>query len=336
MSTSKGSLSLPAESFSFPKIFFKHQIQPNPKPSLDLSSAAGATAIVTGANAGIGLECAQLLLSLNISNLILAVRTISKGEEAAAPLRAAFPQAKIEVWPLDMNSYDSINAFARQCGTLARLDIVILSAGIMNMDLQVNTSTAHEEMFQVNYLSTALLAISMLPLLKRRTTPSGPPGRLTLVASGAALIADFSKHDATQIIKTFDPPSPTWTSAQAKSQYDATKALVLMMALKLSEIVSAEEVVVNVVDPSFAPGTNFFRGLPFAVRLLLRPLTALLGTTVNNAAWRYVDAAVSRGAESHGSFISDWEIHPYVPCPALSFFYDAYHFTASFLASCKH
>jgi NAD(P)-dependent dehydrogenase (short-subunit alcohol dehydrogenase family) len=309
MAISQGSLSLPAESYSFPKVFFKHQIRPNAKPSLDLGSAAGATAIITGANAGIGLESAKILLSLNISHLVLAVRTLTKGEEAAAPLRVAFPQTKIEVWHLDMNSYDSINAFVRQCATLDRLDIAILSAGIMNIDLRVNASTGHEEMFQVNYLSTALLAVSLLPLLKRRE-PSDSPGRLTLVASGAALIADFSsRDDAAQVLKSFDQTSG-WNSSLAKTQYDASKGLVLMLTLKLSELVAAEEVVVNVVDPSFTPGTSFFRELPFAMRILLRPLTALLGTTVNNAAWRYVDAAVSRGGESHGSFISDWVVHP--------------------------
>lgn len=86
-----------------------------------------------------------------------------------------------------------------------------------------------------------------------------------------------------------------------------------MLALKLSEVVRAEEVVVNVVDPSFTPGTSFFRDVPFVMRVFLWPLAKLTGTTVNNAAWRYVDAAVSRGKESHGSFISDWVIHPYVP-----------------------
>jgi NAD(P)-dependent dehydrogenase (short-subunit alcohol dehydrogenase family) len=309
MAISQSCLSLPAESYSFPKVFFKHQIRPNAKPSLDLGSAAGATAIITGANAGIGLESAKILLSLNISHLVLAVRTLTKGEEAAAPLRVAFPQTKIEVWHLDMNSYDSINAFVRQCATLDRLDIAILSAGIMNIDLRVNASTGHEEMFQVNYLSTALLAVSLLPLLKRRE-PSDSPGRLTLVASGAALIADFSsRDDAAQVLKSFDQTSG-WNSSLAKTQYDASKGLVLMLTLKLSELVAAEEVVVNVVDPSFTPGTSFFRELPFAMRILLRPLTALLGTTVNNAAWRYVDAAVSRGGESHGSFISDWVVHP--------------------------
>jgi NAD(P)-dependent dehydrogenase (short-subunit alcohol dehydrogenase family) len=238
MAISQGSLSLPAESYSFPKVFFKHQIRPNAKPSLDLGSAAGATAIITGANAGIGLESAKILLSLNISHLVLAVRTLTKGEEAAAPLRVAFPQTKIEVWHLDMNSYDSINAFVRQCATLDRLDIAILSAGIMNIDLRVNASTGHEEMFQVNYLSTALLAVSLLPLLKRRE-PSDSPGRLTLVASGAALIADFSsRDDAAQVLKSFDQTSG-WNSSLAKTQYDASKGLVLMLTLKLSELVAA-------------------------------------------------------------------------------------------------
>lgn len=306
-----GSLSLTPENYTFSKIFFKHQIRPNPKPALESNSIAQQTAVITGGNTGIGLECGKLLLSLQLSHLILAVRSLQKGEEAAGPLRTLYPNAKIDVWHLDMNSYESIRAFARKCATLARLDVAILSAGIMNTRLEVHPSTGHEEMFQVNYLSTALLSLLLLPVLKKTKLASGSPGRLTLVASGAALIAEFSERNAVPLLPAFDE-HVGWDSTMAKKRYDTTKGLVLMLTLKLSQVTKAEDTVVNVVDPTFTPGTGFFRDLPLFVRAFAWPLTRLLGTSVNNAAWRYIDAAVSRGEESHGSFVSDWEIHPYV------------------------
>jgi hypothetical protein len=88
--------------------------------------------------------------------------------------------------------------------------------------------------------------------------------------------------------------------------------LVLMLTYRMSKLVTKEDTVITVVDPTFTPGTSFFRKLPWVMRMLLWPLTTLLGTSVNNAAWRYVDAVVGRGQESHGSFLSDWEINPYV------------------------
>ncbi|KAL2059806.1 hypothetical protein VTL71DRAFT_10190 [Oculimacula yallundae] len=292
-----------------PPYFFKHQLRPNPKPRFENLSVAHQTAVITGGNTGIGLESGRLLLSLKLSHLILAVRSYQKGEEVAISLRKLFPEAKIEVWLLDMNSYESIRAFARKCGTLPRLDIAILSAGIMNMAFNINSSTGHEESFQVNYLSQALLAILLLPILKNEN-PSGPPGRLTLVASGAALIAEFSERNKRPLISAFDH-GEGWSSSVAKKRYDTTKGLVLMLTYQLSKITKAENQIVNVVDPTFTPGTNFFRDLPFITRILTWPLTKMMGTSVNNAAWRYVDAAVARGEESHGSFLSDWEINPF-------------------------
>lgn len=311
MAPLRDSMSLPPHHDTFAKIFWKHQIRPNHKPKLDTISVAQQTAVITGGNTGIGLECGRILLAHKLSHLVLAVRTRAKGEEAAAPLRKLYPNARIDVWHLDMNSYESIRSFAEQCTTLPRLDIAILSAGIMNIAFRVSQSTGHEETFQVNYLSTALLALLLLPTLGKNKKTSGVPGRLTLVASGAALIAEFFERDAVPMIPAFDTQEG-WNSSAAKKRYDTTKGLVLMLAYKLSKITNAEDTVVNVVDPTFTPGTAFFRDLPLLMRVLTWPFVMLLGTSVNTAAWTYVNAVVGMGKESHGSFLSDWEINPYV------------------------
>lgn len=305
------SLSLtPEDPYTFLKIFIKHQIRPNAKPSLGATSVAQKTAVITGGNGGLGLECGRILLSLQLSRLILAVRSLPKGEKAATSLRKAYPNAEIDVWRLDMDSYESIQEFSRKCAALPSLDMALLSAGIMNVKCDINSATGHEEMFQVNYMSTALLAVLLLPSLKKKTL-GGTPGRLMLVASGAALIAEFAERSSDPLLSAFDKVDG-WNSSVAKKRYDTSKGLVLMLTLKLASLVKVEDTIINVVDPSFTPGTSFFDNLPFLVRLLTWPLTKLVGTSVNNAAWRYVDAAAVRGKESHGSLLSDWEIHPYV------------------------
>lgn len=308
MASPGSSMSLPPNDDTFLKVFIKHQLRPNPKPPLESISVAQQTAVITGGNTGLGLECGRILLSLQLSNLILAVRSLEKGEEAAIYLRKLYPKAKIDVWQLDLGSYESIGTFARKCKLLPRLDIAILSAGIMNVAFKVNPTTGHEENFQINYLSTALLALLLLPSLKNS---SGTPGRLTLVASGAALIAEFSERDAVPLLPAFDKREG-WNSSVAKKRYDTSKGLVLILVYQLSKMIKPDDTVINVVDPSFTPGTSFFRDLPLVMRLITWPLAKIVGTPVNNAAWRYVDAAVGRGKESHGSFISDWEINPYV------------------------
>jgi NAD(P)-dependent dehydrogenase (short-subunit alcohol dehydrogenase family) len=53
------------------------------------SDFSNQTVIVTGSNTGLGLEAARLLIRLNASKVILAVRTISKGEAAARSITAS-------------------------------------------------------------------------------------------------------------------------------------------------------------------------------------------------------------------------------------------------------
>ncbi|KAH8660012.1 hypothetical protein BX600DRAFT_414984 [Xylariales sp. PMI_506] len=305
------SISLPPPKTTFLKTFLRHQFWPNPKPSLQSISVKDKTAIVTGSNTGIGLECGKVLLSLELSHLILAVRSSKKGIHAAVSLRKLYPEARIEVWTLDMNSYDSVRAFAQRCNTLARLDLVILNAGIMNNEFTTSPSTGHEETFQVNYLSTALLALLLLPTLKAKSPPR-TPGRLTIVASVAAVTTPFPERDAVPLIPAFDC-SQGFSSTVAKQRYDTTKLLLLMFALKLSARVKSEDVIVNTVDPGLTLGTELFRNIPLFIKVSLWPFIKISATLPNKGAWTYVDAAVARGDESHGSFLSDWQIHSFHP-----------------------
>lgn len=94
----------------------------------------GKTAIITGSNTGLGFECAGQLLDLGLSKLIIAVRSEAKGEEAKKLLLAGRDKNKlptIQVWRLDLSSYDSITAFAERAKTLERLDICLNKSGLM-------------------------------------------------------------------------------------------------------------------------------------------------------------------------------------------------------------
>jgi len=76
---------------------------------------AGKTALVTGSNVGLGLECARHFLRLQPSQLIMGVRSVEKGEAAAADLHSEFPEARIDIWQLDMESFRSVHAFVARC-----------------------------------------------------------------------------------------------------------------------------------------------------------------------------------------------------------------------------
>ncbi|RYP69391.1 hypothetical protein DL769_005284 [Monosporascus sp. CRB-8-3] len=101
-------------------------------PSVSLSRAVG---IVTGANGGLGFEASRQLLQLGLLRLIMAVRSQTKGGDAAQKLRAEFPKAEIDVWIMDMADYDSIIALANRCRSLEHIDYAILNAGLANQHL---------------------------------------------------------------------------------------------------------------------------------------------------------------------------------------------------------
>ena len=93
----------------------------------------GRIVIVTGANTGLGFECAMHFLRMKPAKLILAVRSIEKGQAAALRMIDETKETRpdiVEVWQLDMASFVSVQAFAQRVETLPRLDIVVLNSGV--------------------------------------------------------------------------------------------------------------------------------------------------------------------------------------------------------------
>ncbi|KAI0532992.1 hypothetical protein GGR58DRAFT_488358 [Xylaria digitata] len=263
-------------------------------------------AIVTGSNVGLGLEACRQLLKLGLAHLIMAVRSQPKGDDAAQMLREEFPTSDISVWIVDLESYESIRAFTNRCAVLPRLDIVILNAGIMKSPFTIVPTTRHETMLQVNYLSTALLALLLLPILKERGGGTRP-SVLTIVGSDRAYEVNIAKEgpvlyqlDRSEHFTQFD-----W--------YGKTKLLLTLFVAELAELVDGDDVLVNMANPGMTKGTEFFRGARACMRPIISFGQFLLARPVEVAASIYVDAVCARGKESHGSFLSDWTIKPYPP-----------------------
>lgn len=284
--------------------FFQSQLV-KPVPIPNGTSLAGQTAIVTGSNSGLGFQCALSLLGLGLSRLVMAVRTPSKGEDAAAKLRQKFPSATVEVWQVDMLLYESIQAFAAKCETLDRIDFAILNAGAIEEKFKLGPE-GHEVMFQVNYLSTVLLSSLLLPTLKHKA-PSGKPGRLTIVNSGSALMSKFANAASDPFLPYYDDES----KFDPTDSYTSSKALSHFWIVKLAERVSADDVVVNLVDPGLVKGTSLHRNLNIVVKAIFTVVKALTGRTMEQGASTFIDAAVVRGKESHGSNVMDWELFHY-------------------------
>ncbi|KAL3471594.1 hypothetical protein BJX99DRAFT_266587 [Aspergillus californicus] len=260
-----------------------------PKNWPDLS---GQTGIVTGSYTTLGYECAERLLSNNLSHLIITACDWKQGRERVSKLSCRFPDAYIEVWLLHMLSYESVEQFARKCDSLDQIDFVIITADIVCTDFTINPSTQHETTFQVNYLTTILLTMLLLPILKLKHGPKRP-GRITLVCSSLALAAKFPDRKANALLAALDDPQP-WTSPE---RYAATKLLLLMFLIKLKDHVDPREVVLNIADPDFHQEDPFDD---------LRPCVVL-----NTRAETVVHAAIAQPACTHGSWVSHWGVRPF-------------------------
>lgn len=170
-------------------------------PQRPTHSFAKKTVIVTGANSGLGLEAAQHFYRLHCDRLILAVRTIAKGQEAKEYILRGNPQRSdpdtIEIWSLDLSSTTSTLAFAdRVKAELPRLDVLVNNAGINSPEWKLYED--YEQAVQVNVLNTFLLALSLLPKLEASAAlaEKESPPHLVIVSSEAHRLTKFPEINA--------------------------------------------------------------------------------------------------------------------------------------------
>lgn len=124
-------------------VLVKAQLKTKPRPSPAGTSLAGQTAVVTGSNGGLGLEASRQMLALGLSRLIMGVRDVAKGERAATALRTQFPQARVDVWALSQESFDSVRAFAARCASdTDRLDVVVLNAAFATAEWAITADVS--------------------------------------------------------------------------------------------------------------------------------------------------------------------------------------------------
>ncbi|WP_129657754.1 oxidoreductase [Rothia uropygialis] len=131
----------------------------------------GRTAIITGANSGLGLITATEL-ARHGADIILAVRNISAGEAAAATIRTESPEAKVSVQQLDLASLASVDAFAdRMAAELDRIDLLVNNAGLVILGDRQTTTDGFELHLGTNHLGHFALTGRLLPLLERGRSP---------------------------------------------------------------------------------------------------------------------------------------------------------------------
>jgi len=214
----------------------------------DVPGQQGRLAVVTGANTGLGFETAQALAARGAS-VVLAVRNVEKGKQAAARIAAATPGATVTVQELDLSSLDSVRTAA--AGLRAghpRIDLLICNAGVMYPPKQA-TGDGFELQFGTNHLGhfalTGLLLERMLPV---------PGSRVVTVSSVGHRMQARINFDDLQ-----------WERSYSRVRaYGQSKLANLMFTYELQRRLSAAGATIAVAaHPGFA-ATELMRHTPAA------------------------------------------------------------------------
>jgi NAD(P)-dependent dehydrogenase (short-subunit alcohol dehydrogenase family) len=289
--------------------FFQPSV-PSLPPGINLS---GKTAIVTGATAGIGLEISRQLLTYKVSNLVLAVRNLPKGEKVRQALlsepavKTANPNATIKVLELDTESYESVQRFVSAFKVeFHDLHLLIANAGVGTAAKEL-ASSGHEKDIQVNYLSNVLLTLALLPTLETTANRTGEPTRVTWAGSRmhthSRLAEKLPLKKGEEVLKHFD----TIDAMPIFTRYADSKLLCVLFQLELAQHYNPDKVIIN----SFCPGqvdTGMTDVLPIYLRIPANVVKAIRARSPEKGGWIALNAAVVAGAETHGRLLGDMAV----------------------------
>src|SRR5271156_4130032 len=168
------------------------------------------TAIVTGANTGLGFECARALAETGDWHVVVACRSAEKGRAAVERLLAQTRHKEIEAMTLDLASLESVRNFARDYAAERRppLRAIVCNAATQIVTGRTFTKDGFETTFAVNHLRHFLLVNLMLAQL-------APPARIVVVSSGT--------HDPAQ---TTGMPPPLYRRARFLARPDEDTRLL--------------------------------------------------------------------------------------------------------------
>ena len=205
------------------------------------------TALITGANKGIGFETARQLGSRDMTVLIGA-RDTERGREAEHTLRDGGVDAHFV--PLEVTDAKSVQRAAERVDAeYGRLDVLVNNAGTSSVARRgyPPSQTSLEDMravYEVNVFGVVAVTNAMLPLLRR-----APAARIVNVSSEVGSITAQS-----------DPVHPL-SQMPASVQYPSSKAALSMITVMYAKELRDTSIKVNAANPGFtATDFNDHRG----------------------------------------------------------------------------
>lgn len=231
----------------------------------DIPDQAGRVAVITGANTGLGYETAAALADHG-ARVVLAVRNLDKGKDAAERIAAKSPGADVTLQELDLTSLDSVRAAAEQLKSeYDRIDLLINNAGVM-WTPKSTTKDGFELQFGTNHLGpfafTGLLLERLLPVAGSRV--------VTVSSTGHRILADIHFDDL------------QWERNYNRvAAYGQAKLANLLFTYELQRRLAPHGTTIAVAAHPGGSRTELTRNLP---PLLERVITPLLNPLMQDAA----------------------------------------------------
>lgn len=270
-------------------------------PAEPTASFDGKVILITGANAGLGFQAAKKLVALGPAKLIFAVRSLQRGQDAKAKIEAETSCRKdlIEVFLLDMGSLTCIDEFVTHLNEkVPTVHIAILNAGT-NLPRYETSSDDWEMCLQVNTISTAYLAILLLPKLRETAKRSGLPSVLEIVASVGHSDVDISNvTDPKSILQKVNDQA----NYNMFKQYSITKLLAMWAMKRIANKVNPNHVIVLASCPGLCR-SDMGRNFNVAMNVADSIAKTFIGRTAKEGGRGLVNATIV-GTEAHGGFFS--------------------------------
>jgi NAD(P)-dependent dehydrogenase (short-subunit alcohol dehydrogenase family) len=226
----------------------------------DIPNQTGRTAVITGANTGLGYETAAALAAKG-AHVVLAVRNIEKGKAAADLIRRAAPDANLALQELDLSSLESIRNGADQLrAQYETIDLLINNAGVM-MTPKSTTKDGFELQFGTNHLGHFALTNLLLDRVL-----AAPGSRIVTVSSvGHRFARRGIRFDDLQ-----------WESNYSRvGAYGQAKLANLMFTYELQRRLQGTDTIAVAAHPG-GSNTELARNLPAAVRGLATVLAPVM------------------------------------------------------------
>ncbi|KAH6649086.1 hypothetical protein BKA67DRAFT_576718 [Truncatella angustata] len=284
--------------------FLYSQIVETRKLPYPAASCYGRTVVITGSNTGLGKEAARHYARLGASRLILAVRDLQKGFAAKQDIEhTAAKNTIIDVWLLDMASYESVKAFCGRLDTeLDRVDIFHANAGVI--PVRFSMTEGNETTITVNFISTFLLVAMVLPKLRATAEELSVRPNLVITSSGAHKHTTFPQQREDMIFKALNDADYA-NGVYWKEQYPISKLLGILALRRIAGVHPADSypVTINLVSPGLCY-SELAREAQGFDRFAFQAMQALLARSTEQGSRTLIHAGLA-GPESHGQYLED-------------------------------